>query len=231
MLLPLIFFGQNKTSNTLKLKNSTATYFDDKVISFNNDSKTEEIIINVKDKTPVMDLNINGSVSYGTLKLEVFNPNGESVRRVKIKVKLKNPNKNGVSIGEINKFVKNPELGNWMVKLTGVKVTGKINIKANFENDYYINAQESFTPDGNGKNDTLILETYNISEVTSFQVLNKFGKVIFLTKNINKGWDGKVKSELQESGRYNYIVYAKTSSGLEVSKTGNFYLHNKSKKK
>lgn len=227
ILLSFTVCGQTTLSKTSSLNNSKEIYFDDRVIQFENDTKTEEIIINIKEKTPVMELNINGRVSYGTLNVEVFNPKGERIRRVKIKVKLKKLDENGISIGEINKFIKNPELGNWKVKLSAAKVTGEIKIKANFENDYYINTPEVFIPNGNGNNNILNLETHNIAEVLSFQVYNRWGKLVFLSKNINDGWDGKVENELQKSGTYFYTVKAITSSGKEVTKNGFTYLGNK----
>lgn len=222
MLFPFILSGQNRTDKTFDI-NSLKTDFDDRVIKFDNDTKKEEIIINVKEETPVMELSVTGKVSYGKLSVEVFEPNGNRVRKfiVKVKTKSKNPDEKGMSIGEINKTVKNPELGNWKIELSGIKVTGEINIKANFDNDYYINAPELFNPH---KDHTFNLETYNISEITSFKVFNRSGKVVFLSNNLDKGWDGTVDDDQQESASYHYIIQAITSAGKEITKTGDLFL-------
>lgn len=74
------------------------------------------------------------------------------------------------------------------------------------------------------------METYNISEIISFQIFDKFGNVIFTSKKLNEGWDGKVEGELQKSETYFYYVRAKTILGKEITKTGSVYLINKYKR-
>ena len=145
-------------------------------------------------------------------------------------IAAKNNDKKETSLGEINKSLKEPEPGDWKVKISAVKVSGNIKIKANFENDYYINVPGKFTPDGDGKNDIFKIETYNISEIVSFTIYNKWGELVFSSKKIDEGWDGKVNNELQKPDAYVYIIKAKTVSGHDVSKIGDVFLESKSLK-
>ncbi|MCW5909083.1 MAG: PKD domain-containing protein [Chitinophagales bacterium] len=48
----------------------------------------------------------------------------------------------------------------------------------------------AFTPDGNGHNDVLYVRGGGF-KTFQFSIFNRYGELIFVTKNINTGWDGK----------------------------------------
>ncbi len=68
----------------------------------------------------------------------------------------------------------------------------------------------AFTPNNDGLNDVLkALFGENLVDF-NFQIYNRWGEVVFLTKNINAGWDGKYKGQLQDSGVYVWLIRYKT---------------------
>ena len=62
-----------------------------------------------------------------------------------------------------------------------------IEITSNFD----ILAPNSFTPNGDGKNDQFMPEGIKISgQPFEMKIFNKSGKIIFTTRNSNDGWNG-----------------------------------------
>ncbi len=77
--------------------------------------------------------------------------------------------------------------------------------------DLYI--PNSFTPNGDNKND--IFRVGYGDNVLEFEmrIFNRYGQLIFKTKDKNKGWDGKVNGLLQQQGVYTWIIKYKTVTG------------------
>lgn len=219
LLFSYSLFGQISTNN-----NQQKTSFENRVIEFVNDTKSEDIIITVQKNTPILELMINGTINSGKLDVAFVDPFGNSFG--KFAIEAEKSDKKGTSLGEMNKFFKEPTSGDWKIKITTVNVAGKIKIEANFEKDYYVNASSEFTPNGDGINDTLELENYNISEIIFFNVYDRWGKLVFSSKKMDDGWDGKVNDKLQEVGTYYYIVKAKTNSGQKITQSGYTILKN-----
>jgi gliding motility-associated-like protein len=64
----------------------------------------------------------------------------------------------------------------------------------------------TFTPDGDGKNETFgPLSRFNQS-IRVFRVYNRWGQLIFETKDFNHKWDGKFGGVHQSSGIYVYYL-------------------------
>ena len=67
----------------------------------------------------------------------------------------------------------------------------------------------AFTPNGDGVNDEFkVLASPNLS-LEDFQVFNRWGSLIFETKDINIGWDGSFMNAEQPVGSYIYYVKTK----------------------
>lgn len=81
----------------------------------------------------------------------------------------------------------------------------------------------AFTP-GTGTNNTFKVLLRGIANLNYFRVYNRWGNLMFETKNINEGWDGTYKAEPQQMGVYVYDVQVTTLSGKVVQKTGNVTL-------
>ncbi len=70
----------------------------------------------------------------------------------------------------------------------------------------------TFTPNGDNKNDTWnvpALEAYPLHEL---KVYNRYGKIVFERKKSFKPWDGKYKGEAMPVGVYIYIIDLKNGS-------------------
>ncbi len=60
----------------------------------------------------------------------------------------------------------------------------------------------AFTPNGDGKNDILKPLALGLKSVELFSVYNRWGQLLYTTKSIGEGWDGKFKGAPQASGSY-----------------------------
>lgn len=85
--------------------------------------------------------------------------------------------------------------GNYAISLT---VTGENGCKAKqiekleIENDYNLLAPNSFTPNGDGRNDVFIPEALKIMDVQfRMTIFDKSGKKIFETSRVDNAWDGR----------------------------------------
>lgn len=66
----------------------------------------------------------------------------------------------------------------------------------------------TFTPNGDGVNDTWNIKYLDSYPNSSIKVFNRYGKEVFSTKQY-KPWDGKVNNEYLPEGMYYYIITAK----------------------
>jgi gliding motility-associated-like protein len=67
----------------------------------------------------------------------------------------------------------------------------------------------TFTPDGNGRNDVFMPYGYGISEDKyKMEIFDRWGEEIFTSSEFKKGWDGKVKdsSQIAQDGVYIYKI-------------------------
>ncbi len=89
-----------------------------------------------------------------------------------------------------------------------------------------------FTPNGDGKNDMLLVYGLTHASVFSFQIYNREGNVMYESNDIQQvssnGWNGTVRGTLQPSGIYYWKVDGKTMNGeqllLNGKKTGSILL-------
>lgn len=65
-----------------------------------------------------------------------------------------------------------------------------------------------FTPNNDGLNDRLKPYYIGIQKLEYFTVFNRWGEVVFTTKNLAAGWDGKVKGAPQATGSFVWVVKA-----------------------
>jgi gliding motility-associated-like protein len=71
---------------------------------------------------------------------------------------------------------------------------------------YSVDVPSAFTPNADGLNDRLKVKGWGIKELVYFQIVNRFGAIVYESTDINEGWDGYTKGTLQEAGIYNYRV-------------------------
>jgi gliding motility-associated-like protein len=82
----------------------------------------------------------------------------------------------------------------------------------------------TFTPNGDQKNDVFRIRSYGMSHISLFRVYNRWGELIFETNNINEGWDGTWKGQLCFPAVYVYYVEGVCSDGTILLKHGNVTL-------
>ncbi|MEI6583872.1 MAG: gliding motility-associated C-terminal domain-containing protein [Chitinophagia bacterium] len=82
----------------------------------------------------------------------------------------------------------------------------------------------AFTPNNDRLNDCFgITKWTNIQEL-EFSIYNRWGELIFFTKNKTVCWNGKYKGILQNSGTYIYTIKAKNGCDYPIFKKGTFVL-------
>jgi gliding motility-associated-like protein len=63
-----------------------------------------------------------------------------------------------------------------------------------------------FTPNGDGLNDVFRIPPRVLQSLKRFSIFNRWGNMVFTTKDLNEGWDGKVKGSLSDAGVYVYVI-------------------------
>lgn len=69
---------------------------------------------------------------------------------------------------------------------------------------YPFNLPNAFTPNGDGKNDLFRIPPLADFKLAALIIYNRSGQVVFSTKDINSGWDGRFRGKEQPSGEYVY---------------------------
>jgi gliding motility-associated-like protein len=89
--------------------------------------------------------------------------------------------------------------------------------------EFAIYIPNTFTPDGNGKNDIFLPKGIGIDEDHfKMYIYDRWGEVIFTTNNFEQGWDGTVKGNniTAEQGVYIYKIYVRDKMGTDHEFTG-----------
>ncbi|MCW3114120.1 MAG: gliding motility-associated C-terminal protein [Segetibacter sp.] len=97
-----------------------------------------------------------------------------------------------------------------------------ITIFRDCETDFYI--PSAFTPNGDNVNDYFQVPKQNRNKLIDLTVYNRFGSIVFRTKDINGRWNGNYKGLPQVTGTYVYFLRMETLSGKRISKKGTVIL-------
>jgi gliding motility-associated-like protein len=81
----------------------------------------------------------------------------------------------------------------------------------------------SFTPNGDGLNDMLLVYGYTIRNLR-FMVFNQWGEKIFESNNQASGWNGTYRGKAQPSGVYMYVCQLTLLDGTTQVKKGSINL-------
>ena len=116
----------------------------------------------------------------------------------------------------------------------------KDNKNCNFSNTGYfkiivkpvthIKLPTTFTPNGDGVNDIIYVKGWGIKTLESFEIYNRWGELIFKTNNLDEGWDGYYKGELQNNDVYAFKVIGTSwkvdpATGQDGKLTKEGYIH------
>ncbi|HEX4887810.1 MAG TPA: T9SS type B sorting domain-containing protein, partial [Luteibaculaceae bacterium] len=85
---------------------------------------------------------------------------------------------------------------------------------------YSLDVPSTFTPNGDGTNDIIYAKGYGIKKLIQFTIYNRFGEVVFETADMNRGWDGTYKGQIQSDETYIFKVSGETFRGVVLSKQG-----------
>jgi gliding motility-associated-like protein len=81
----------------------------------------------------------------------------------------------------------------------------------------------TFTPNNDGKNDILYVYGNTIAKM-KLRVYNQWGQFIYESLNIQNGWDGTYKGDIQPNGVYVYFLEAEFNDGTKTTKKGTITL-------
>jgi gliding motility-associated-like protein len=87
-----------------------------------------------------------------------------------------------------------------------------------------IGVPSAFTPNGDGKNDFLVVRGQLVIESLSFSVYNRYGQEVFSTTDKTKGWDGTHNGKELNPGVFVYTVNATMIDGSRQQLKGNVTL-------
>ena len=91
------------------------------------------------------------------------------------------------------------------------------------ECDQKIYVPNAFTPNGDGENDLFFPKGFSIDWNTfEMFIYDRWGELIYLTNDVNNGWDGKHKdsNELCQLGVYAWLIIVKDIYGNDIKLTG-----------
>ena len=111
-----------------------------------------------------------------------------------------------------------------LISPDGCITTDSLLVRVFEENTVNIFVPKSFTPNGDGVNDILYPYIAGIQQFHYFRILNRFGKLIFETKNADTGWNGTINGVPQPMSLYFWIAEGVANDGSIVQKTGQVLL-------
>jgi gliding motility-associated-like protein len=86
-----------------------------------------------------------------------------------------------------------------------------------------VDVPNAFTPGKFGKNAVINVKGFGIGKM-NWKIYNRWGQVMFVSSNINQGWDGTFKGKLQPLEVYTYTLDVEFSNGTKYRKTGDITL-------
>ena len=101
----------------------------------------------------------------------------------------------------------------------GCADTALVNIKV-FATLPTVFVPSAFTPNNDGKNDVLRPVAVGMQQIQFFQVYNRWGQLVFNTRQNGKGWDGRVNGQLQSNNTFVWMVKALDFTGAVYFKKG-----------
>lgn len=82
----------------------------------------------------------------------------------------------------------------------------------------------AFTPNGDGLNDLILPICIGIKQLNYFRLFNRWGQLVFSTKQIGKGWDGRINGMIQGTNNYVFMAEGVDYNGNTIFKKGNIAL-------
>ncbi|TAD94042.1 MAG: PKD domain-containing protein [Bacteroidetes bacterium] len=105
----------------------------------------------------------------------------------------------------------------------GCNATDALNVRI-FKTLPSIFVPSAFTPNGDGRNDVIRPTLAGMRQLNYFRVYNRYGQLVFETRAIGRGWDGRIKGELQATSAFVYDCQAIDYTGKLAKSSGTFTL-------
>ncbi|MCF2488738.1 gliding motility-associated C-terminal domain-containing protein [Dyadobacter sp. CY347] len=107
---------------------------------------------------------------------------------------------------------------------SGMGCTGKATVNLRVRRRENLNVPTAFTPDGDGKNEILMPVINNITSLNYFKIYNRWGELVFYTKDLHKGWDGTFGGKQAIPGTYVWMIEGISDEGKVMRKNGSVML-------
>lgn len=100
----------------------------------------------------------------------------------------------------------------------GCTSTEYITVKADNSGIPRFVVPNAFTPNNDGKNDCFGIRRWGNAKIAQFAIYNRWGQLLYETKDPRACWDGTFKGIKQDAGGYIYIIKATTLCGVVTRK-------------
>jgi gliding motility-associated-like protein len=104
----------------------------------------------------------------------------------------------------------------------GCADTADITLTVVLADDIYI--PDAFTPNADGRNDFFRVMGGGRYKTWHLQVFNRWGELVFSSKDRLSGWNGTSNGKPQATGAYVYLLQAETTSGNKIVRKGTVVL-------
>lgn len=91
-------------------------------------------------------------------------------------------------------------------------------VRVSKETEIYV--PKGFSPNGDGRNDKLMPILAGINELKYFRVYNRWGQLLYETKNAGEGWDGTFRGVKQPMETYSWIAEGIDIYGKLIKRSG-----------
>ncbi|MBL7924680.1 MAG: gliding motility-associated C-terminal domain-containing protein [Bacteroidia bacterium] len=114
-------------------------------------------------------------------------------------------------VNEINPAVKFEAAGNHLVTVKAQLTCGTVEVQkyvrvVDCADSCHFYVPSAFSPNSDGKNDTFSWYSECVPELFNAEIYNRFGQMIFQTKDPRTAWDGKSEDHSAPSGIYVYHI-------------------------
>ncbi len=100
----------------------------------------------------------------------------------------------------------------------GCRGEGYVKVRVYKGPDIYV--PTGFTPNGDGKNDKFTPFPVGMKSYNYFKVFNRWGQLVFTTRQLNSGWDGRWSGVEQPAGTYVWMIEGLTKDDRVITKKG-----------
>jgi gliding motility-associated-like protein len=134
---------------------------------------------------------------------------------------------------DVNPTYKFPAIGKYNITLTATSIYGctdKTTQTLEIKNDFGIFIPNTFTPNDDDLNDVFVpvFTPYGLDAKTfEMEIFDRWGKSLYQTKDVTKGWNGKVQNkadERQSNDVFMYKIKYKDMNGIAYVKEGKVIL-------